>query len=135
MKKLSYFLFAFSLLILVVAVAFLYFGQLDEMLIPVSVNVSDKAGFDLNASALSFGSIPRPAQASRNVVFENSYNLPVFLSISSEGEIENLLHHDRFVRVEAGEEKRIGFIVVSEQDTESGYYSGIVRFRVFPLIR
>lgn len=133
MKKITYFLFAFSLLLFLISAGWFFLGHIDEKDIFASVNVSDRVGFDLNKSSLSFGSITPPGEASRDVVFDNNYNFPVLLSISSHGDIKPLLMHERFVRVESGEKKEIGFVARADGDTKQAYYQGRVNFRIIPL--
>ncbi len=70
-----------------------FFGwvAVDTERVYASVNVSDRVGFNVNGSALTFGSILPGGSSSRSVIFQNTYSFPVELRISVEGDIAGLV--------------------------------------------
>jgi hypothetical protein len=108
-----------------------WFG-LQKWDIYASVNVSDKGGFDLNGTALTFGKIKPLDSSTRTVNFTNGYNFPVYVEISADGDITPLLSYETPVFVNAGEFRRIGVGVLTKNDTPQGFYEGHVNFKVVP---
>ncbi len=131
MKKLSYFVFGFALIILIITlvVNFYYSKPLEEFVLLATVNITDRLGFDVNGSELSFGKVMPGGSSSRIVTFTNGYSFPVLVKMTSEGTIKDLLSYPEIVYVESGEKKRIGFSVFAEE-TPEGYYEGEVKFEV-----
>jgi len=106
-------------------------ANLETREIFASVKITtDRGGFDLNASALTFGEIKIGGSSTRNVIFQNKYEFPVLVVISAEGSIKPFLSFDDAVLVNVNETKKIGFSVVSSIDTEPGTYSGKVKFKI-----
>ena len=132
MRKAAYFLFTFSFFLLLVSAATLFLAndEIQSEKFYASVNVSDRAGFDINGSALTFGSIQRPGSSSRRIIIENKYPFPVVVYISAEGNIEKILDFEDVIRLDSGEEKVVSFSAISSNDIEEGFYFGNVRFRM-----
>lgn len=133
----------FVLFVLVVAVFSIvlwqqspYWVGLEKKVFYASVNISEgSGGFDLNATALTFGKIRAGGDvASRSIIFENSYNIPVIARVSSEGKISPILTYEKEVYAEKGETVKIGFSVTSSNSTSVGFYDGYVRIKVVPAI-
>lgn len=91
-----------------------------------SVIVSDKAGFDLNDSALTFGSLIKGSSSTRNLIYENNRNFSVIVEINSLGNISELLVVKSPVLVDSGDTKKILFSVFADEDTQEGNYEGFV---------
>ena len=111
-----------------------YWAGIDNYKIFASVEVTpNRAGFDLNSTALTFGLIRSngTASATRSIVYNNSRDFPVIMKISSEGNITQLLSYENNIRIEAYENKSIKFRV-SSPGPETGYYDGWVNFKVVP---
>ena len=134
MKKLSYALLGFSVFVLILAVAALIYDDrvIQEQAFYASVNVTESGGFDLNGTALTFGSIAQHGSSTREINFQNNYDFPIFARITSEGEISSILHHDGFVRLKGKETKKVSFSVVSDENTERNFYEGEVIFKIIP---
>tara|TARA_Y100000310_G_C20632104_1_gene789198 strand:+ start:1162 stop:1572 length:411 start_codon:yes stop_codon:yes gene_type:complete len=134
MKKVSYVLLGFSFLILVFSLTGFVLREkpIQRDLLYASVNVSDRLGFDVNGTALTFGEVIVRGSSVRNVIYNNNYDFPILAKISVEGDIGQMLDFEETVRIESGEEKKIPFFV-STGDYEMGYYSGDVEFEIIPL--
>ena len=96
-----------------------------------SVNVSDKGGFDLNSSALTFGEIERQGSSMRIINFQNGYNFPVVAMISADGNIKPLLSFEEAVEIGKGEARAISFSVAASPEADKSFYSGNITFEVF----
>jgi len=126
--KLAISLFLFSLCILLFTFLIVNYETKE---IFASVSVSERLGFDLNDSTLNFGTITPLSSSSRKLVFENPYDFPVLLDISSKGTISDILSYDNKIRVESNEKKKISFTVNSREEFQD--YSGVVKVRIIPL--
>ena len=133
MKKLTYFIFIFSIIILLIAIfSFIINNKvIQTQTFYASVNVTDSLAFDTNGTALTFGSIAQYGSSLRNIVFNNNYEFPVVAKINIEGDIEPLLEFDESVYIDKGEEKKITFTVYSK-NTSLGFYSGNVELKILP---
>lgn len=133
MKKLAYIVLGLSFAFLILSLLWSAFGYVEKREIPASVEVGESLAFDLNESALTFGGIARPGSSERNVLFENTYDFPILLSINVEGDIAELMGYENKVVVQPGESAKIGFSVNALESTEKGSYSGIVEFKARPI--
>lgn len=98
-----------------------------------SVEVStDRGGFDLNSTALTFGIIKSGGAAKRWVNFTNEYDFPVMVKIIPKGNITELLAYESDIYVEPGELKRIEIRTASTPETPIGKYEGYITFKVVP---
>lgn len=114
-----------------------YWFGLEKRTFYASVYVNESSGgFDLNATALTFGKIRAGLEdtASRGIMFDNKYDFPVIAIISSEGEISPLLNYEKEVYVAGGESIKIGFSVSAKNDTLVGFYDGYVKIKVVPAV-
>ncbi len=109
-----------------------YWFGLQKWSIYASVNVTDRGGFDLNGTALTFGKIELLGSSTRYVNFTNGYNFPVFVKISANGNIAPLLSYENLAYVKEGEIEKIGISAVAKNDTRLGFYEGYVNFKVVP---
>ncbi|MCX8158970.1 MAG: hypothetical protein N3D20_01615 [Candidatus Pacearchaeota archaeon] len=103
-----------------------------ELYANVNVSKGNRGGFDLNKSALTFGKISLGGSATRSINFENNYNFAVYVKISANGDIANLLFFNEIEFVKAKENKRIGFSVITNNETKVGFYEGKVKIDVYP---
>lgn len=130
-KILAYFIFAVAVFVLLFSLLNFFLGQkiVQTNEIYTSVNVSDKVGFDLNKTALTFGEMQRPGKATRNLVVENSFSFAVVAEMSCEGDICSILEFEKFVKAEANESKKISFTIVTDPDTRNGFYEGKIKMQ------
>ena len=75
--KLTIFLLAVSLIIFLSVICINSKIVLKKEEIIATLMVGDKAGFDTNNAALTFGMITTGSNSNRNLVIENSYNFPI----------------------------------------------------------
>ncbi len=130
-KKLKNRYFISAVIILILSLIFLIltlysnFSYLDKKTFEASLEVSDTTGFDLNDTALTFGNLIPGSKSTRNIIIENNYGFPIYLTIKARGEIAEFLDFERIVEVEKNETKKIGFTASISQNA-SGTYTGEV---------
>lgn len=134
MKKATYIILGFSSFIFLLALGGFYFNStpLQSYVFYASINVTDEnvAGFDTNATALTFGTVGTGGGSTRKVKIENSYSFPIVAIITTEGEVGELLNFDDIVRIEEGEKKTIPFSAYIPLNFSYGLYSGRVKFLI-----
>ncbi len=136
MKKLSYFLFFVSALILLVSfIVYLFFSKpILVRDIYTSVNVTlDSGGFDLNGSALVFGKATLGGSSTRSIIFTNNYSFPLILKMDVNGTISPMVFFEDDVIVNPHEMKKIYFSLVVPQDAQTGLYDGGINIMARPL--
>jgi hypothetical protein len=100
--------------------------SLERREIPISLEVSDRVGFDVNSSALTFGKITPGGSSTRNLILENNYGFPIKLKIEIEGNVLKFLSFEKVVFIDSRETKKIIFSAVIPGDEKFGKYSGKV---------
>lgn len=97
MKNLAILSLFISLVVLVMtlSVYFYYITPLYEFNYPVSGFVTeDTAGFDINTTAITFGSVIIGGTSTRSILVNNSFSFPVRVETETEGEISNLILYE-----------------------------------------
>ncbi len=132
----------FTILLFVIAAALFFISlfslfivstPLERRMLDASVTISsNKGGFDVNQSALTFGIVTPGSSSTRTVSVDNPYSFPIILRISSAGPIDPFLSYTSVVAIPVGESKRISFSIVSDQQTPLGFYPGQVTFTFYP---
>lgn len=100
---------------------------LQEKEVYASINITDRGGFDVNTTALTFGKIRPGDSASRSLVIENNYTLPIIVEFSSKGNISRFLKFEKENYLMPGANKTISFAVVASADESYGFYDGSVK--------
>lgn len=133
MKRFSYFILLFALILFLANIAFLFFSnkEIKEEKLYASVNVTDSAGFDLNGTALIFGNVQKPGSSTRSISLENKHDFPIVICINVIGDIKQLLDFDGIIKLEPGERKTVAFSVMASEDIEKKFYSGNVIFKIY----
>lgn len=126
MRAVAFLLIIVSIFIFLASIYFSFFenNEIHEDSLFASVNVTSKAGFDLNNSALIFGNIQKPGSSTRRILLENKYDFPIVTLISAEGDIADLLDYEKIVRLNKGEKKFLSFSAIATQDIDEGLYLG-----------
>ena len=110
--------------------SFLGWPAVEKERVYASVNVSDRIGFDVNGTALTFGSILPGGSSSRSVVFQNTYDFPLEGRVVVEGDIAEVLNVRERWRVPVDGETEIPLSVYAGDGTQRGFYDGFVVFRL-----
>lgn len=94
-----------------------------------SVIVSDKAGFDLNSTAMTFGGVMLGGSSTRTLVLENPYKFKISVYAYGEGEISRFIIPVNAI-INAGETKKIGISASVPADASFGKYEGKIILRI-----
>jgi len=123
-KKLVIFIFALSVILFLTALYINSFIVLEKKEIIATLSIGDTAGFDVNATALTFGTITSGSSAYRNLTIENNYNFPIKVKFDVKGNITEFLIFDKIIYLDAGEKKFIRINTIVPVNESYGDYSG-----------
>jgi len=121
-------------ILMVVAAFYLSFRVLEVETIESSFLVGDRAGFDLNLTALTLGQIAEGHGGSRGISLVNDHEKPIKIEISSNGEITDYLSlsENNFILL-PGEGKSVTFNVYAPKGLEKKTYSGKIEIKTLRL--
>jgi len=94
---------------------------LEKQEIPATLSIGDRIGFDVNATALTFGMITPGSGSQRNLIIENNYGFPIKAEFSAKGDIKRFLVFDEVFCFEIGEKKTIGINVITSDEKYRNY--------------
>lgn len=119
------------LLFCVALLIFLFFisnqnNIVEKKSVPVSLNISDKAGFNLNKSSLTFGNLLPGTSSKREIIIENNHEFPLNVELQIQGNIEKYLEYKKSYTIEPKKKKEIPFVARIPEKEEQGNYSGEV---------
>lgn len=117
-------LFVLSIILLLITLYIQSSIILKREEIIATLSVGDIAGFDVNASALTFGTITFGSSSSRNLTIENNYNFPIKVVFSVKGNIKEFLVFNELVYLEIGEKKSVKISTIIPIDKKYGNYFG-----------
>ena len=126
-NKISFFIifiFIFCILLLLISLYLNSIILLDKKEILTTLKIGDVAGFDVNKTALTFGTITPGTNAKRNLTIENTYDFPVKFEFKVRGNIEKFLAFKKEVHLEPGEKKHVEFLTINPLKEDYGDYSG-----------
>lgn len=122
------FFLSIVILILLFLILFFFLSQvktIERNVLYTSFSISNLTGFDLNNSALTFGTIRPGEVSSRSLILQNTLNDSVRIIIKSKGTITNFLTvSENFFVLKPGETTKIGFSVITTKESELGKYDG-----------
>ena len=106
-----------SLVILFSSMYIISTDNLEELKVPVILEISNKTSFNLESSVLNLGEISKGSSSQRDIILNNSYPYPVFANIFVKGNITDFLIFEERVELPINESKRIsiGTIVIENQ--------------------
>ena len=128
-KKNKLFYFAFFIFVLSISLFLvtLYIKSavvLEKKEIIATLRVGDIAGFDANATALTFGTITSGSRSYRDLTIENNYGFPIKVEFRAKGNITKFLLFDKMVYLDVGEKKSIKIDTIVPVDEKYSDYSG-----------
>ncbi len=105
---------------------------------PVSVSsfqasatiTEDLEGFDLNSSALTFGSVPVGGTSTRAILVNNSYSFPIRVEPVIDGSISKMVIYGPLI-IQPYEASSFQITVFADLNTSLGNYTGNVLIRLF----
>ena len=111
-------------------VIFVYTHQpLKTETIQVQFSVGNSVGIDVDSTALNYGRILPGGLAVRNVIVNNSYDIPVKVNIFISSGLEKYVSSEKNnVVLPPFSQEKISFYLVTQTETNQGNYSGTVKF-------
>jgi len=94
-----------------------------------SIIVSDKIGFDLNSTALTFGEVIRGGSSERKVSMENNFGFPIEVDIYGKGGIKRFIIPFKD-KIEKDEKKNIAISASVPLNADFGEYFGEVIIKI-----
>jgi hypothetical protein len=122
---------AVGLILIIVAVYFLYPAQIAEYQMDVKVQKPMKIGFNIDDDALHFGIVPPGSNAVRSVVIENNQGSR-FVVITKTGDFADWvsISENNFI-LEPLTDKKINFRVTIPSSAEQGNYTGSITVKFY----
>ena len=91
-----------------------------------SIIVSDKIGFDLNSTALTFGGVMQEGSSVREISIENNFGFPIEVYVYGDNGMENFIIPIK-ERIEKNEKKSIKITAFVPEDAVFGKYEGSIK--------
>lgn len=137
LKKQKNKIYILSILLFIISLAIFLFTLyinstiiLEKKEIIAILKIGERAGFNVNETALTFGTIIPGSSAHRNLTLENNYTFPIKFEFRVKGNIKEFLIFDRVVYLGAGEEKSIRIRTITPNDKDYGDYFGKILIRI-----
>ena len=130
------FLIIIILVLSTILLLFVIWNDIEKKELTLNFVVGEKLGFDLNSSALTFGSVTQGASASRDLILKNYYKKKVFVTVFSSKEISEMvtISENSFYLL-PDEEKKVSFSVYVNKNSSYGAHEGKVKISIkkYPL--
>ncbi|MBM3231915.1 hypothetical protein FJZ21_00855 [Candidatus Pacearchaeota archaeon] len=126
MRNLVILSFFISLVVLVMSVSiyFYYTTPLSEYSYDTTAFVTyDVAGFDVNTSSITFGSIVPGGTSTRSLIVNNSYPFPIKVEPKVDGSIRRILSFDQTI-IEPYQTSKVYLTVSADSIDLLGNYTG-----------
>ncbi|MEK6908800.1 MAG: hypothetical protein AABX23_01975 [Nanoarchaeota archaeon] len=135
MKNLLVLAFFISLIVLVMTlfIYFYYITPISEFSFQTTAFVTqDVAGFDVNSTALTFGSIVLGGSSTRSILVNNSYPFSVRVEPKFDGSIKKIITYEPLI-VEPYHTSKFYFTVSANSLELLGNYTGDVNIKLMRL--
>jgi hypothetical protein len=132
----SFFVIILLIFIFILAIMMVYnlsdfLSVIESKTLYAKVTVSDRYGFDVNGSALTFGEVSPSGTMSREIFVRNDRNESVRIKIYSRGDISSFFgSFDHDFILGKNETRNVSFSVSIPGNTEYGVYEGRVIIEV-----
>ncbi|MEK6933985.1 MAG: hypothetical protein AABW75_03855 [Nanoarchaeota archaeon] len=103
-------------------------GALKVEKVDVSFAIGEFGGFNVNKTALTYGTITPGGSSVRNVILGNSYSFPIIVKVFASKSLTQFLTVEENLSIEHGESKKVGVTIQAPGDAEFGNYSGEISF-------
>jgi hypothetical protein len=113
-----------ALAVIILAFSVYYLIPTDTMEMDMSVTISNHIGFDVNTSAITFGTLMPDSFASRDVTVLNPDNYGKIAHFTAEGNITRLVTLPPDTPITANGNLTVNIRASAPSDAEKGYYEG-----------
>lgn len=132
MRSLVILSFFISLVVITMSASiyFYYITPLSEFSYDTTAFVTyDVAGFDVNTSVITFGSIVPGGTSTRSLMVNNSYPFPIKVEPEVKGSIEKILYFEPII-IEPYQNSKFYFTVYADSIESLGNYTGNIMIRL-----
>jgi len=119
-----FFIFVLSLCLFFFVAYLKYISFLVKVEVVNTLRVGDVPSFNVDTSALTFGTIAFNTSSQRTLTVENNYDFPIKVEFSVEGNIWEFLVFDKIIFLDVEESKEINISTIILTDEKQGNYSG-----------
>jgi len=124
------FFISFIVFLMSLSIYFFYITPVYEFSYSATAYVTENVGgFDLNSTALTFGSIAVGGSSTRTILVDNYYSFPVRVEPHVEGTISKIISYQPLI-VGPNETSRFSFTVSADSFDLLGNYTGNVIIRL-----
>ena len=105
-----------------------YLTIVDSKELKMYLTVADYAGFDVNTSALIFGTVPKGGSSSREVILTNDFNIPLKVDLKAYGELAGWVHvFENGFLMQPNVVKTVKVSATIPENAKFGNYAGILK--------
>jgi len=133
MRRIIFLAFFISLIVFIASALFFlsYFTPLSKSLFHASGTITeDLGGFDINSTALIFGSIALGGSSTRSILINNSYPFAIKVKLVLEGSISDKIIYSP-IRIEPYKSSSFKMTFFSNLDDSLGDYDGNISVVLF----
>ncbi len=121
-------LFVLSLTVFLYSILFNSEVIIDKKEIEMTLEISDKAGFAINGSALVFGRLTPLTSSDKQIILTNGYSFPIVVVFNFTGNISEYMIKNNPERLEVGGRKNVTISTIFiPQGAVFGNYSGTLK--------
>ena len=133
-KQILLFIALIAVILAIISMVSFFFLPLQITEFDVRFNVSEKIGFDLNNSALTFGSVVPGNYYERKIIIENKYDFPIKAKIFVSKDISDFFLKTDSVMLMPRENASIPITIYIPQNSEKKEYSGKIAIKIYRVI-
>ena len=111
----------------------IYFNSklvLQEFELPITLEISNKSGFDLNTTVLTLGRLNVGSSTQREIMIDNPYNYTIFAYLHVEGSVKDLLIFEKRIEILRNESKKVAINTVVIEYEPFGNYTGVLFVKI-----
>lgn len=132
--KIFYFALGISVFAFLISLTAYYVNNrvIERQVFEASMTIEEYAvaGFDVNDSALTFGTVGKGGTSTRRIRIENKHSFPIIVFIQADGNIKTFLNYEEYIRIDKGMAESIAVSASAPFDASEGFYSGSVEFLI-----
>ncbi len=119
-----FYIFVLSLCLFFFITYLKYIDVLEKIEFNATLSVGDIPSFNVDTSALLFGTIAINTSSQRILIVGNNYDFPIKVEFSVEGDIAEFLVFDKIIFLDVEESKEVKISTIILTDEKQGNYSG-----------
>lgn len=97
----------------------------------VTYTITDKAGFDLNSTVLSFGNLLPGSKGTRTVNLASEFTYPVYVTYTPDDSLKDILiFNDTVHKVDSMGNLSLSFTLLTPRDYPLGNYTGFIVVKI-----